>query len=194
MIGNPLTNILLSKDVSPPPLPPTKVFAPVTKKSRKMLYTVIAIAIIVVAVVAGTFLYMGTMGKAKVTSLKFNEHVTLPAASGGTAISEIVSVKNIATSNMLMLIQYTMGDVEYLNILDFAQQKMWMKTGNGGWNPTSSAADYNGLSQQWSEIWTHFQSRSGNSDINFTSTDGTIIALTNIQTNPSLSDTLFIHT
>jgi oligoendopeptidase F len=150
-----------------------------------MLYAIIAIVVIAVAAVAVgvSTLSLGGGNNANVTSLKYIETV---ASSEAVSLTETISVKNIGSSNMIMLIETSLGK----QVVDFGQEKVWIQT-LGEWSE-GTASGFNTLEEQWNQVWSRFQDQGGNSDITF-KIKSVSFTVTDIQVNPTLSDSLFEH-
>jgi hypothetical protein len=159
-----------------------------SKKSRKMLYTITAIAVIAFAAVTGTlFFTMNHNGgnNQQGDSIKFNVDAT---TSYATTYTTTVSAKNIGQNNLLLL--WENPYIQSKTVVDFNQQTVWENI-IGHWTEYPSA--FNNISSTWSQMWNQLQGRNG-TEVTYIDNNNTTIRLYNIQINPSLPDSLFAHT
>ena len=174
--------------------------------NQKGIAPLIIVAIIVVAaVVAGAGIYVATRGGgeagggaggggggegggegggiAGATSLQCDVAIT----GSGTYT---FMAKNIGTSNMMMRIEGTIEGQDMIFIINGAQHKAWVYAA-GTWIDMSEY--YSTYWSEWSSTFEGYETYlSGWTGGTWTSPDGTI-TISNIQVNPSLSDSLFEH-
>jgi len=123
---------------------------------------------------------------AEATSLQLTENST----TGGVSTAGTFWVKDIGTSNAKIRFEGTAAGVSTTLIVNGALQKIWVLA-NGTWYDLSSS-----FTTYWNEWHGHFENlrtelstwQSGT----WTSPDGTV-TISNIQVNPTLDDSLFVH-
>jgi hypothetical protein len=162
-------------------------------------WLILALVIIIAAVVAGVGIYAATRGGGGgggsgggqsitgATSLQFDVSSTAENLSG----TYTLKAKNIeSTSNLMMRIDGTISGQTMIMIVNGAQQKVWVYAGGTWTDLSSSYLYYWGL---WSQSLKDFQTDlSGWTGGTWTSPNGEV-TFTNIQVNPSLADSLFVH-
>ncbi len=190
-------SIIIEATPSPPPPPPpppepTKHIVAPGRSSRKLLYVVVATVIIVVAVIAGVLL-LGGWGNnsgqlASASSLKFSASMT----GGTTNFVYTFYAKNIGTDNLMVRVDGTFAGIEGTYIINGAQHKVWV----------NSMGIWQDLSSDWYTFWSTWQGTldqfrgylNGWTGGDYsTSLEGGNIRIYNIQVNPQLADSLFVH-
>jgi len=167
------------------------------KMNQKGIAPLIIVAIVaVVAVAAGVGIYAATRGGgggggggegiSGAQSLQFDVNATV----GGVSTTYTLMAKNIGTSNLMMKIDGTFAGQAIIYIVNGAQQKVWMYAA-GQWTDLSEG--FSTYWSQWSQTFQGYKTGlSGWTGGTWTSSDGTV-TISNIQVNPSLSDSLFEH-
>ena len=162
--------------------------------NQKGIAPLIIVAIVaVVAVAAGVGIYAATRGGggggegiSGAQSLQFDVNATV----GGVSTTYTLMAKNIGTSNLMMKIDGTFAGQAIIYIVNGAQQKVWMYAA-GQWTDLSEG--FSTYWSQWSQTFQGYKTGlSGWTGGTWTSSDGTV-TISNIQVNPSLSDSLFEH-
>jgi hypothetical protein len=162
---------------------------------------VIVAVIAVIAVVAGVGVYAATRGGgggnggggngggtdiSGASSLQFDVNSTTENLSSAFTFY----TKNIGTSNVMIRIDGTVSGEDVIYIINGAQQKVWIYAA-GTWIDLSSS--YSTYWETWSQSLQGYQSDLVDwSNGSWTSPDGST-TISNIQVNPSLSDSLFEH-
>jgi hypothetical protein len=180
----------------PPPLPSSP------KGSRKALIAVVAV-VAVVAVAVGVYLATRggggggtTTGVAEASSLRFSVDLT-PLYSVHTKTYKFM-IKNIGASNMMMHIEVTSTEGNFVYIVNGAQQKAW-EYANGEWTDLSNS--FSAQWNSWNSTWTDYRDYllgkggigvwPGSGDWTYTAEDNSAVRIYNITVNPSLADSLF---
>jgi hypothetical protein len=169
------------------------------QKGIAPLIIVALAAIVAVAVGLGIYAMRGGGGGgasgggniAEASSLQFKADTTIQGVSG----TYTFKAKNIGTSNMMMRIEGTYQGQNVVMIINGALQKLWMY-GNGQWMDLSTY--YSEYENTWITTFQGYLSQLGGwtgGDWSYTdNSTGLNIRLYNIVVNPSLSDSLFVHT
>jgi len=175
---------------------------------------VIVVIIVVVAVVAGVGIYVATRGGggaggggaggdiASATSLSFNADFTFPTGStGGLSVLATLKTnkwKDIGSVNMKTRGEGTVQGQTVIYIVNGEQRKVWVYMG-GQWTDLSE-------NHSWDEIWDEWCGENGiiteyqialsgwtGGEYTYTDPTGTSIRFYDIELNPTLDDSLFVH-
>jgi len=124
------------------------------------------------------------------SSLKYEVNLI---ENGALQISYTFMGKNIGTDDFSMSVQVADIDGETIYIFNGAQHKAWSYM-EGEWEDISELYDmqwgiWNNL---WSGYMTNLSAWSGTGDYSY-SQDGTTVEIVDIQVNPVLDDSLFVH-
>lgn len=192
-------NMLKSTMTIPPsPPPPAPTSASVPRISRKTLIAAGILVIIVVAVVVGVLLATrggggGSTGGnvAGASSLQFSEDIT----SGGNLSTYKYWAKDIGTSNVAIRIEWTSSAGDYIYIVNGALRQAWVSV-NGQWTDLSSY--FSVYWNQWNSTFSGINANlishwSGSGDYTYSDSNGDSVRIYGIAVNPSLSDSLFVH-
>jgi hypothetical protein len=173
--------------------------------NQKTLAIAVIVVVVVAAVVAGV--YLATQGGgggggggggatptptgvAGASSLQFSVDVT----SAGVSHSSIYMAKNVGTSSMMIRVEITTSEGNYIYIVNGAQQKAWGYAG-GEWTDLSDT--FSDQWSSWNSTWTGYESNllnwSGSGDYRYTAPNGDSVRVYDISVNPSLADSLFEH-
>jgi len=164
--------------------------------NQKGLATIALVGIViavVAVVVVGVVVLVGTTpggGAGEFSSLQCDFESTY----GGTSSSGTLYIKDIGTPNMKVRAETTTMGQNVIMIINGETQEAWMYS-MGTWTDISS---------MFSSYWDQYQSQaqtyttqlSGWTGGDYTYTDptsGATVTLSNIQINPSLDDSLFMH-
>ncbi len=209
-------------NTTPPPPPPPASPTP-QKNSRKLLLVAIIVAIIVIAAVGGAIALMGnnasspnsndnnptgsspspnqqqTNAIAGASSIKFS--VSYNSAASDADWGYTWSAKNLGTSNMMMRMEGTFSGASssdnsnMIYIVNGAQQKAWMCSGDQWVDLSEGYADlWNTWNSTWEGYYEDFANWSGTGDYTYTSpVSGDSVRIYDVQINPQLNDSLFIH-
>jgi hypothetical protein len=155
---------------------------------------IIVARVAVVAVAAGVGIYAVTRGGsggdvADASSMRFKVDATVENMAGTYKLS----AKNIGLSNMMMRIEGTFSGQNIVYIINGAQQKIWAYAG-GVWTDLSTS--YSEYWSTWNQTFTGFKTQlAGWTGGDWTYTvSGMTFRIYDIEVNPSLSDSLFVHT
>jgi hypothetical protein len=184
-------NNLAQAYTPPPPLQEAPTTAP--KRSRKMLYAIIAIVILLVAVLVPVlFLFVLHGNAADASSLKFTETQILSASTGGDEQIYTIYIKNFNTPYVMSRAEGTYDGQQVIGITDGVNHKMWTYY-DGQWQDTTfmSNGNWSTVDEGWNLLRTSLRNWSGSGELTYTLPTGDIFRLTNIEVNPSLSDSLF---
>jgi hypothetical protein len=169
--------------------------------NQKGIAPLIIVAIVAVAAVAvGAGIFVATRGGgggggggggvdvSGATSLRFKVDTTVEGMSG----TYTLSAKNIGSSNMMMRIEGTMSGQDFIYIINGAQQKLWVEMG-GQWMDLST--NYSQYWDTWNQSFTGYKTQlAGWTGGDWTYTQsGVTVRIYNIEVNPSISDSLFVH-
>jgi hypothetical protein len=168
------------------------------QKGIAPLIIVAVVAVVAAAVGVGVFVATrggGTGGGggniAEATSLQFKADTTIQGVSG----TYTFKAKNIGTPNMMMRIEGAYQGQNVIMIINGAQQKLWACEG-GQWMDLST--NYSQYENMWTTTFQGYLTQLGmwtGGDWSYTDNyTGISIHLYNIVVNPSLSDSLFVHT
>jgi hypothetical protein len=106
------------------------------------------------------------------------------------------SAKNLGTDNMMMRIDgtFTSADTEQMTyIINGAQQKAWMNVGGQWMDLTDGFADiWSSWNDTWEGYYTDFADWSGTGEYAY-SAGGNSVRFYDVQVNPILDDSLFVH-
>jgi len=118
------------------------------------------------------------------------------ATYGGSPYTMTLKVKNIGSDHIKIRMERTMMGQEVIEIINGELQKAWGYTTDGGWLDMSE--NFSGLWNQFSQYQTGLQTAfSGWTGGEITTTDpttGTSVRVYDIELNPVLEDSLFVHT
>jgi hypothetical protein len=186
---------------------PANPAAPAAGVSRKVLLFAVVIFIVVIVVV-GVGIYALTRGGggnggntnsgggssvvSGATSLQFS--VTSTTTSGTPqGYSYTYYAKNIGASNFMLRIEYGDANLNYVYIVNGAEQKAWVEAA-GIWTDLSS--DFQTQLTTWNNAFKTYTTYLANYASGGTYTyngGGEIVQYTNVVINPSLADSLFTH-
>jgi hypothetical protein len=173
---------------------------------KKILIVVIIVAILIVSSIAAIVVLSGNGGtndngsgdgggtEATVESASsFQFKVSLDPAESDSITYEY-SLKNAGTSNLMMRIEMESAGVEYIYIINGAQEKVWTCS-NGEWMEFSEL--YQTYWETWTTAWEGYRTNlldwTGYGDWSYTTQNGDSVRIYDISINPSLSDSLFQH-
>ena len=130
------------------------------------------------------------VGVSEASSLKFSVNII---ENGAPQISYTYMGKNVGTDDFSMSVQVEDIDGETIYIFNGAQHKAWSYV-EGEWTDISDLYDmqwsmWNGL---WSGYMTNLESWSGTGDYSY-GQDGSTVEIVDIEVNPVLDDSLFVH-
>ena len=161
--------------------------------NKNTMYGVV-VAVVIIIVVAGIYLYMNPGGETPVTvetatSLQYDAAVT---SQGSTIMYEFAGA-NLGMSNLKLRIDVLGGESgNYSYILNDGDQTAWSAV-NGEWTDVSS--DFTNQWNSWGTLWTTYvnalKNWSGTGTYTFTDTNGDSVLISNISLNPTLADSLF---
>jgi len=127
-----------------------------------------------------------TGGIGSATSLSFKVDSTM----GGYSLSYTFKAKNIGSEHLKLRIDGTAMDQSVVYIVNGETQQAWMSSGDQ-WTDLSST--YSTQWSTWSQSFGSYQeSLSGWTGGTYTSPDGSV-TISDIQVNPTLDDSLFVH-
>jgi parallel beta-helix repeat protein len=160
---------------------------------------VIVAIVVVVAVVVGVGIYATTRGGgggniAGATSLRFNLDIT----AQGESTTGTVMVKNIGTNNMMLRMEVTYNLENYIWIMNEPQQKVWVYGVYGYDQWTDLSADFSTYWSEFNQSFENYQTQlggwTGSGEYTYTDpTSGATERFYNIEVNPELADSLFVH-
>jgi len=171
----------------------------------KIALVIVMMAVVVVAmVVGGIYLAMSGGGGgsegggggggtnpdiAGATSLQFSAELT---TKGHPPITYKYSASNIGTSSMVLRIDVTGSQANFVYIVNRAQETAWAYE-NNEW--TDISPDFPTQWNTWNSTWTDYRngllSWTGSGNWTYTEPNGVSVRIYDIVVNPSLADSLF---
>jgi flagellar basal body-associated protein FliL len=131
-----------------------------------------------------------TLNVTGATSLKYTVSLTENGVQQG---AYTYYGKNAGTTNFMMRIEYTGTDGNAIYIFNGAQQKAWSFSDNT-WTDISAA--YTIQFGVWNNLWQGYVNSltawNGSGDYSYTS-QGSTVRIYDISVNPTLQDSLFVH-
>lgn len=193
-----------------------KKFLP-NKKALSKMILMVAVVVIVVAVAAGAAIYLTqnpSTPNTNPTATPSTSETQTPAPSNGNGIATATSLKysvsltengavkgiytfqgkDADTTSPSIRIDFTEGEEETIFIFNGPQKQAWTYSG-GEWVDISSY--YDQQYQVWDILWKGYVNSlaawTGTGDHSYTQ-DGQTVRIYDIQVNPTLADSLFVHT
>lgn len=134
-------------------------------------------------------------GSAVLNASSLQYTITVTNSSGKSQGTWIYSAKNIASSNLLMRIEYTSTDTNYTYIVNGVQQKVWVSL-NGYW--VDESTNYAGQLNTWNNAFNLYRNYLtnwvGTGGYTYHESNGDTVQFTNISLNPNISDSFFTPT
>jgi hypothetical protein len=163
---------------------------------------IVVIAVVIVAVIGVAAYWILSSGETEepeptptptpagiegASSLQYSVEIT----GGASAGSYVFYAKNIGTDDMMIRVECPLGEMDFVYIVNGAEQKAWKDEG-AGWEDLSDT-----FSTEW-DLWQPtFQAYTDNlatwteGEWTYTDAEGAEVRIYDITVNPSLEDSLF---
>ena len=183
---------------------PANPAPPTAGMNRKVLLFAAIIFIVIIAVV-GVGIYVLTSGGgggginsggnsaiSGANSLQFSVSTTTNSGASQGTFTYTYYAKNIGASNLMLRIEYTDSNLNYVYIVNGAEQKAWVET-NGIWTDLSSG--FQNQLTTWNNAFesytTYLADYASGGAYTYTAPNGDVVEFSGIIVNPTLADSLF---